>query len=155
MKAITINETNNMDSVSVNSIDELEHDVREHKKHVKEVMFELSYQLRRIGVSHDWTKISYLDDFYNDVNLRHDEIDFKKRSWYNIHTRGERHHLNTHTPDDVNLLDVFEFMVDCVCAGKSRSGNVDYSFLEFDNPELLEIAYWNTVKLLDEHIILK
>lgn len=145
---VSISKTNNVDA-EISSIDELEHDVREHKKHVKEVMFELSYQLRRIGVSHDWTKISYLDDFYNDVKLRQDEIDFKKRSWYNIHTHGERHHLNTHTPGDVNLLDVFEFIVDCVCAGKSRSGNVDYSFLEFDNPELLEKAYWNTVLFVD------
>ena len=146
---VNISKTNNVD-VSINSIDELEHDVREHKKHVKEVMFELSYQLRCIGVSHDWTKISYLDDFYNDVKLRKDEIDFKKRSWYDIHTRGERHHLNTHTPVDVNLLDVFEFIVDCVCAGKSRSGGVDYGFLEFDNPELLEKAYWNTVRFVDD-----
>lgn len=153
MKQITINETNNIDSVSIVNKDELESDVREHKKHVKDVMFELSYQLRRIGVSHDWTKISYLDDFYDDVKLRNaDNLSFNDRSWYKIHTCGERHHLNSYTPVDVNLLDVLEFMVDCVCAGKSRSGNVDYGFLEFDNPELLEIAYWNTVKLLDDNI---
>lgn len=134
---------------------ELLKDVLLHQGHVREVMNVLAFKLEEAGFHHDWTKIEYFDNFYEDVILRSSELDFKKRGWYDIHIGEERHHLNASKPEDVNLLDVLEFIVDCIVAGKSRSGKVNYSFLEFDNKDLLEIAYWNTVDLVDGLVELK
>ena len=36
----------------------------------------------------------------------------------------ERHHLNDSVPDDVNLIDVLEMVIDCTVAGLARSGEV-------------------------------
>lgn len=36
----------------------------------------------------------------------------------------ERHHLNDSVPDDVNLVDVLEMVIDCTVAGLARSGEV-------------------------------
>ena len=44
-------------------------------------------------------------------------------------------------------LDIIETIVDCVCAGKARSGEI--RSLEFD-AEILNKAVNNTIKLIDE-----
>ena len=36
----------------------------------------------------------------------------------------ERHHLNDNVPEDVNLIDVLEMVIDCTVAGLARSGEV-------------------------------
>ena len=46
----------------------------------------------------------------------------------------------------INLLDVIEMIVDCVCAGKTRSGAVRDLEISTD---ILEKALKNTVKLVD------
>ena len=58
----------------------------------------------------------------------------------------KRHHLLSRCPDDVDLLDVIEMIVDCVCAGKARSGEVRP--LEISD-DILRLAVENTVKLVD------
>lgn len=110
--------------------------------------------LEDIGDWHDWTKIEYFEEFKKDVFERLNTPEFKERDWYNIHTELERHHINANAPCDVNLFDVLEMMVDCIVAGKSRSGSVNDSFLVLPQ-SILNNAYWNTVKLLKDSIILK
>ena len=66
-----------------------------------------------------------------------------------IHKRSERHHLNDYCPDDVNLIDVIEMIIDCICAGKARTGNV-YPIEIKD--ELLQRAIKNTIEMLKESI---
>ena len=75
---------------------------------------------------HDWTKIEYIDKFHQDFNdVKQDETkSFKDMEWFQLHINEERHHLNDRCPDDVNLLDVLEMVVDCCCAGLARSGNI-------------------------------
>ena len=48
--------------------------------------------------------------------------------------------------DDITLLDIIEMVVDCVCAGKARNGEVRP--LEI-NDAILKKALDNTVKLID------
>lgn len=74
-------------------------------------------------------------------------IDFASGKWYQNHVNTERHHLLSRCPEDVNLLDVIEMIVDCVCAGKTRSGEI--GGLEI-TPDILETAMKNTVKLVDD-----
>jgi hypothetical protein len=60
----------------------------------------------------------------------------------------ERHHLDDRVPDDVNLLDVIEMVVDCVVAGMARTGEV-YP-IELSN-DILQKALKNTKELLIKH----
>lgn len=54
-------------------------------------------------------------------------------------------------PEDVNLLDVLEYISDCVMAGMARSGSVYDLTMP---PELLERAFKNTVELLKKEVVL-
>jgi len=151
---VKISKTRNPGYETYESKDDLLTDVMIHRHHVSEVMNVLSKKLMDVGFRHDWTKVNYLDEFYQDTIERPvegDTIDlFKDRSWYKLHVSGERHHLNSYTPEDVDLFDVLEFIVDCVCAGKSRSGSVNRDFLKLDSEDLLERAFWNTVDYVED-----
>lgn len=125
-------------------------ETEQHRLDVAKLMFLLGLELIQTGAEHDWSKIEYFDQFSKDVDERESTPDFKQRDWYKIHTVEERHHLNANTPKDVDLVDVLEFICDCVCAGKSRTGRVDKRYLELSG-DLLKKAYWNTVnKMIDE-----
>lgn len=76
---------------------------------------------------HDHTKVDYIDEFYEDFTnqLQADnKPNFKEMPWFKNRHMTERHHLNDSVPDDVNLLDVLEMVIDCTSAGLARSGNV-------------------------------
>ena len=130
-------------------------DVLYHQDAVKDVMDMICSHLEDIGDEHDWTKIKYFEDFAKDSLERLDTPDFKSRHWYKVHTTNERHHLNTYEPEDVDLFDVLEMIVDCVVAGKARTGEVNKDFLILKEEDMLEKAYWNTVKKIEDSIILE
>ena len=104
------------------------------------MMLEQSYQ-------HDHDKLSGIDDFYNDFLTN-----FKQTTWWDNHRKVNRHHLmqSDGVPDDVNLIDVLDMIIDCVMAGMGRSGEV-YP-LEI-SPDVLMNAFQNTVGLLKSKII--
>jgi hypothetical protein len=52
--------------------------------------------------------------------------------------------------EDVNLIDVLDFIADCVMAGMARSGSVYPLTL---SPELLERAFQNTVSMLKAEVV--
>ena len=102
-------------------------------------------------INHDWTKLDYFDEFWDDYNAQLTDDDFKNGKWYPIHIKEEKHHPNSYLHEDITLLDVLEMIVDCVMAGKGRFGFVNYDFLKLDK-DILDKAYWNTVKLLDDSV---
>ena len=51
----------------------------------------------------------------------------------------------SHCPDDVNLIDVLEMIVDCICAGLARSGEVRPIEI---NDDILHKAIDNTIELI-------
>ncbi len=119
-----------------------------HRADVRGVMNALGFMLCENGEKHDWTKKSEEAMFYRDfLATINDGVDFVSGEWYQLHVNTERHHLLSRCPEDVNLLDVVEMIVDCVCAGKTRSGEV--RDLEISN-DILEMALKNTVKLIDD-----
>jgi hypothetical protein len=77
---------------------------------------------------------------------------FAQTGWWDRHRKLNRHHLTMADgiPDNVNLIDVLDFIADCVCAGMARSGSVYPLNLP---PELLERAFQNTVELLKSEIV--
>ena len=102
----------------------------EHIFDVMHVMAEVGTMVTSMGENHNWTKLDYEDLFYkNFLSTINCGTDFVSDEWYQKHILLERHHLSNRCPDDVNLLDVIEMIVDCVCAGKTRSGR--YQFRSF------------------------
>lgn len=125
-------------------------ETEQHRMDVFRLMTMIGLELIEAGHQHDWSKIEYFDKFAEDTLERQDTPDFKSRPWYKIHTKEERHHLTAETPKDVDLIDVLEFICDCIVAGKSRTGRVEKKYLEIPG-ETLKKAFWNTVnKVIDE-----
>lgn len=119
-----------------------------HIADVRAVMDEIGTMFCENGEKHDWTKKTEEKMLYDDfLETMAGGIDFVSGKWYQYHVNTERHHLLSRCPEDVNLLDVIEMIVDCVCAGKTRSGEI--RGLEI-TPEILETAMKNTVKLVDD-----
>jgi len=95
---------------------------------------------------HDYDKISDIDGFHQDFLTG-----FTRTEWWDRHRRLNRHHLQEAdgVRDNVNLIDVLDFIADCVMAGMARSGSVYELKL---SPELLERAFQNTVELLKANV---
>ena len=121
-----------------------------HREDVKNTMNEIALLLMEKGKKHDWTKKDYEEMFYNNfLSTLNNGTNFIEDEWYQLHIEKEKHHLTSKCHDDVDLLDVIEMVVDCVCAGKARSGEI--RGLEI-NQEILGKALKNTVKKINEMV---
>lgn len=123
-----------------------------HRGDVNQIMDVVAEMIIDRGADHDYTKSKYFDEFAAEVLKPHTDNEFKNSHWYQNHIFEERHHLNANCPVDVNLIDVIEMICDCIAAGNGRSGRTTPAFMKLKDPTLLERAYWNTVKLLDDLI---
>ena len=103
--------------------------------------------VRKAAENHDHDKITDIDGFHRDF-----VTGFTQTTWWDKHRVLNRHHLNIAdgVRDDVNLIDVMDFIVDCVMAGMARSGAVYPLAL---SPELLEKAFQNTVELMKRNVL--
>lgn len=123
-----------------------------HISDVRAVMNEIGTMFCENGENHDRTKKTEEKMFYGDfLETMAGGIDFVSGKQYQHHVNAERHHLLSRCPEDVNLLDVIEMIVDCVCAGKTRSGEI--RGLEITS-EILDRALKNTVKLVDNMTVI-
>ena len=120
---------------------------RQHIADVAKAMAFFSTKLFEAAACHDYDKLTDIDWFYSDFKTK-----FEKTGWWDNHRKIHRHHLAQAdgVPEDVNLLDVLEFIADCTTAGMARSGNV-YP-LELSD-ELLQKAFTNTCKLLKDQVV--
>jgi hypothetical protein len=119
-------------------------------QHIGDVQKALDFfsgKLAEAAAEHDKDKITGIDWFHADFITG-----FKQTGWWDNHRKINRHHLAQAdgVPDDVNLLDVLEYVADCVMAGMGRSGNV-YDLKITD--EILQRAFQNTVELLKKQVI--
>lgn len=119
------------------------------KQHINDVRRALDFfmaQVCKAGQNHDPDKITDIEGFHRDFITG-----FKQTEWWDAHRKLNRHHLTQDDgiPFDVNLIDVLDFIADCVMAGMGRSGSVYPLHL---TPELLERAFQNTVTLLKEQV---
>ena len=137
----------------VPTIEELSEDSVSHILDVQRGLKAIARMLEQAGKLHDWTKLAYISmfqrDFANDMK-RHGY--FKgEGEWWPKHIRMERHHLEDSVPEDVNLVDVIEMLVDCVMAGAARSKEGRASYRQ-PPKGLLEKAYRNTFEMLADSI---
>lgn len=118
----------------------------QHIADVAKAMAFFSSKLFAAAAEHDYDKLTEIDWFYSDFRTK-----FEKTGWWDNHRRIHRHHLGQAdgVPEDVNLLDVLEYVADCVMAGMARSGDV-YPLEVSD--ELLRRAFENTVTLLKSQV---
>lgn len=133
------------------SMFELEDSTLEHIGDVRRALLFFAEQLNQAGWAHDYTKKAYLEEFHKDFTTLQPGDEFKTGKWYQLHISKERHHLLAKAPDDITLIDVLEYISDCVMAGMARSGSVSDLSLPSD---ILEKAFANTVNLLKENVIL-
>lgn len=119
---------------------------RQHIADVAKAMAFFSSKLFAAAAEHDYDKLTAIDEFYADF-----QTSFKQTGWWDNHRKIHRHHLGQPdgVPKDVNLLDILEYISDCVMAGMARSGNV-YE-LEIGD-DLLWCAFKNTVDLLKSQV---
>lgn len=118
-------------------------------QHINDVAMALAFfsgKLAEAAVAHDRDKLTEIDWFY--ANFK---TSFTDKDWWDNHRKIHRHHLNYEDglPPDVNLIDVLEYVADCVMAGMARNGSV-YP-VELD-PAILEKAMKNTADLLQSQI---
>lgn len=120
------------------------------RQHIGDVVKALMFFSGKLGEKageHDYDKLTEIDWFLGDF-----VTGFKETGWWDNHRKIHRHHLaqDDGIPADVNLLDVLEYIADCVMAGMARSGSV-YDLVM--PAELLERAFRNTVELLRTQIV--
>jgi len=118
-------------------------------QHITDVRAAIGFfceRLTQAGLDHDPDKISDIDGFHADFLTG-----FKRHEWWDRHRQLNRHHLTQSdgVPEDVNLIDVLDYIADCVMAGMARSGSV-YD-LHLDDG-LLQRAFQNTVALLKANV---
>lgn len=117
--------------------------------HIKDVQKALSFfadKLVMAGLDHDYTRINQMDQFFSDFKTK-----FKETTWYENHKREERHHLihPEGVREDVDMIDVLEYISDCVMVGMARSGSVYDITL---SSEVLQKAFKNTVDKLKANV---
>ena len=117
--------------------------------HIKDVVQGLAFfssKITEAAGAHDYDKLTAIDWFHSDF-----VTGFKETGWWDNHRKIHRHHLAQEDgiPENVNLLDVLEYVADCVMAGMARSGDV----YEIKLPdEVLQRALKNTVELLKSQV---
>jgi hypothetical protein len=121
-------------------------------QHIGDVRLALGHfaqMLHRAAAMHDVDKLTDLDSFHADFITG-----FASSGWWDRHRTLNRHHLTNEdgVPADVNLIDVLDFIADCVMAGMARSGSVYPLAL---SPGLLESAFQNTVALLRGAVVVR
>lgn len=122
------------------------------RQHIGDVVKALAFFSGKIITAageHDYDKLTDIDGFHRDFLTG-----FKQTGWWDNHRKIHRHHLGQAdgVPADVNLVDVIEYISDCVMAGMARSGSV-YELKLSD--ELLQRAFRNTVELLKGQVVVK
>ena len=118
-------------------------------QHIHDVQRGLAWfqrSLAEAAINHDTDKLTDIDGFHADFLTG-----FAQTGWWDRHRMLNRHHLQQDdgVPEDVNLIDVLDFITDCVMAGMARSGSV--RSLEID-PAILMRAFQNTAALLERHV---
>ena len=124
-------------------------DIAMHINDVQKGCAFIANKIIEAGINHDCTKIPTIDEFMEEFNSG---IDLRTGKWYPAHINNERHHFYSldKCPDDVNLIDVIEALVDCTMAARARIGSMTNISI---SPELLAKAFKNTVEMLDNEII--
>lgn len=118
----------------------------DHIRDVRQALYYFQDLLGEAGKVHDKDKLTDIDRFHSDF-----VGGFKSTVWWDRHRILNRHHL-THEdgiPSNVNLIDVLDYIADCVMAGMARNGTVYPIEIKMG---VLHKAFENTVDLLKQQV---
>ena len=120
---------------------------QQHIEDVRDGLEVFRMMLREAADRHDPDKLTDIDGFHADF-----VTGFKETGWWDRHRKLNRHHLEMEDgiPEDVNLIDVLDFIADCTMAGMARSGAVRVLNI---SPEVLMRAFQNTAELLKQNVV--
>ena len=162
MRTVEIKPDTNGDSRVASKVPTFEEFMKANQSHisdVKDMTNAFAQELVFRIDSHDHTKVTepYCSMFYRDLcNTIEGRMKFFDGEWSKIHYEElERHHLNRFCPEDVDIFDVIEMIIDCVCAGAARSGSKDKIYDPVIPEEILTKAVKNTVEYLKDNIEIK
>lgn len=134
------------------SYEDLRKSTNMHQKDVKSMLYLLARKMMQIGDAHDWSKDDRQLQYYNDyIKSKKTGKDMHKMDWYKYHFDHERHHLEDDIPENVNLLDVIEFIADACCDGIAEDGKPESMEI---SDKVLRTAFLNTIKLVKDNIYL-
>lgn len=125
--------------------------LRASRWHIRDVAEAMSFFVQRMilaACEHDSDKIEWIDLFFSDF-----KTGFAETDWLQRHYQITRHHLNVQNgiPEDVNLVDVLEYVADRVMSAAARTGRIDVADIGID-PKVLQDAFGNTVRMLAENV---
>lgn len=131
-------------------------------QHIGDVRLALSHfaaELHAAGERHDFDKVADIDGFHRDFVAGFQE----PNDWWRAHKRLNRHHLmdmaGNLVPDgireDVDLIDVLDYIADGVMAGMARSGEVKGFQPSPELAGLLLKAFTNTVEKLKALVVVE
>ena len=102
------------------------------------------------GAAHDYTKMTMFDEYHEAVQSGKKN----KSEWYQKHKEAERHHIIEQDYNDVNLIDVLEYISDCVMAGSVRSNDPQGINIKISDA-ILQKAFQNTLQMLKKEVVVK
>jgi hypothetical protein len=145
---IEIKRSQNADTRSADKKVSKEELYQQSKQHIEDVKKAIDWMrdiLYEVSEEHDWSKLKHIDEFHKDFEyIQSGKLgEFKKMHWF------KDLHLQERCPDDVNLFDVMERIVDITTAGMARTGKIYDDTL---SPDILTRAYKNTIELLKSTI---
>jgi hypothetical protein len=153
LRMVCIKKTPNGDTRSIQVLDRdlVLEDTRSHIDAVQDIGESFIEAIRGQLGHHDYTKLHYFEEFFQALSTKEVGAKFKEHPWWAKHLT-ERHHLNDSCPDDVNLIDIIEMLIDCNSAGIARTGIV----YPIEIPEaILKKAVHNTSELIKACICVK
>lgn len=121
-------------------------------QHIEDIAKGIEYfkeLLTNAGKRHDSDKLTDIEGFHSDFITG-----FKETGWWDRHRTINRHHLleDDGVPNNVNLVDVLDMVIDCVMAGMGRTGSVYPLDIK---PEVLMKAFQNTVDLMKSQVVVE
>ena len=132
----------NLDRANVTK-EQLISTINEHNNDIQKGFTLMSMLMEMRAQNHDHSKLENIDLYHK--TFQNNFTDNKQ--WRNLHHKEERHHLRDtdNIPDDVNLIDVMEMLIDEVMVGSTFKDK--YIHKQVD-AELLKKAFDNTATLL-------
>lgn len=121
-----------------------------HMDNVNDGMEFFANKLIDAGMTHDYTKMTMFDEYHKAVQSGKKN----KSEWYQKHKELERHHIVEQDYNDVTLIDVLEYISDCVMAGSVRSNDPQSINIKISDA-ILQKAFQNTLEMLKKEVIVK
>ena len=127
------------------AVEEAREKVRQRKGDMQAVMRWLASCLLYAGWKHDKSRLNRIQDYFaalQEANAKHQDI--RSTEWFAEYAVRERCCLDRRVPEDVDLFDIFEFLVSSLLDGASECPTL--------SQETLATAFANTFDFIHSHL---